>query len=192
MRWAIIGLVSVLLVAAVVVGLTQAGGEEAPPPARPLDADAELKGAPPELASLHNQANQLLGGGEKAFEARRSDLLGYPVVVNAWASWCGPCRFEFPFFQREAVRYGKRVAFMGVDVTDNREDAKQFLARYPVSFPSYEDPRGTIARSLVPTAGLPNTAFYDRNGRQTFVHQGGYPSEAALRRDIERYALRNK
>ena len=193
MRWILYGLGSVLVVAAVIVGLVQAGSgsdeRHAAKSVPPVDAARALDGAPPELAALYRQEGELLAGGRRAFEARRGDLLGHPVVVNAWASWCGPCRYEFPFLQRQSLRFGKQVAFMGVDVTDNAADARAFLRRYPVPFPSYEDPKGTIARSLVPSAGLPNTAFYDRNGRQTYVHQGGYPNEAALQRDIERYAL---
>ncbi len=55
-------------------------------------------------------------------------LKGYPVVVNKWASWCPPCRAEFPYFQSQAIKRGKEVAFLGVDGNDNDADAKEFLA----------------------------------------------------------------
>src|SRR6476660_4963361 len=69
-----------------------------------------LAGSPPPLAALHAQAGKLLPGGQSAYEQRISSLRGYPVVANVWASWCGPCRFEFPVLQRLSARYGKRVA----------------------------------------------------------------------------------
>ena len=49
------------------------------------------------------------------------------MVVNKWASWCGPCRAEFPFFQSQSVKRGKRIAFLGVDGNDNDADAAEFL-----------------------------------------------------------------
>ena len=52
-------------------------------------------------------------GGTDAFRRQLAALRGYPVVVNKWASWCGPCRFEFPFFQRLVTKRGKQVAFLG-------------------------------------------------------------------------------
>jgi thiol-disulfide isomerase/thioredoxin len=110
------------------------------------------------------------------------------VVVNKWASWCGPCRAEFPFFQRLSVELGRRVAFVGVDAQDNDGDARAFLRRYPVSYPSYADPDQHVAAVFGATLGFPTTAFYEASGKLSYVHQGGYASEAKLREDIGRYA----
>jgi cytochrome c biogenesis protein CcmG, thiol:disulfide interchange protein DsbE len=193
MRTAAIVLACAALVAVVVIGLSQAGSQGGEPKQGKTPtgsaAQAALRGSPPQLAALHRQAGQLLGGGKAAFTARRKALDGFPLVVNGWASWCGPCRFEFPFFQSQAVKQGRRVAFLGLDVTDNASDARRFLSQFPQPYPSYTDTRGTIMQSLVPSSGLPNTVFVDAKGKQTFVHQGGYPSEARLAADIRRYAL---
>jgi cytochrome c biogenesis protein CcmG/thiol:disulfide interchange protein DsbE len=175
---------------AVAAALVTACGSDDPESAAPERAEAEraLAGASPELAALHREANRLLGGGPEAFEARLRRLRGHPVVVNKWASWCPPCRQEFPYFQKLSVELGRDVAFIGVDSNDNTGDAEGFLRRYPVSFPSYEDPDQDVAKVFKGHLAFPTTAFYDARGKLTFVHQGGYTSEARLREDIERYA----
>ena len=147
-----------------------------------------LDGAPAQLASLYDQENALLGGGLSAYEKRIATLKGRPVVVNAWASWCGPCRFEFPFFQRQAVKRGKQIGFVGLNTQDNDGDAKEFLGRYPLPYPSYTDPDQEIAREVKAATGLPATAYYDRKGELVYTHIGVYATEAKLAEDIERYA----
>jgi len=190
--WIALGCVALAVVLA--IGLSQAGngGSDTPKSAAPAASQAakKLSGAPAPLSKLHAQAGQLLAGGPDAYKARIADLRGYPIVVNKWASWCGPCRAEFPDFQRSSVKYGKRVAFMGVDGNDNRDDARRFLAQYPVTYPSYEDPSNTVAQVFNGVAAFPTTVFYDRTGKLSYIHQGQYLSGAKLEQDIERYALR--
>jgi cytochrome c biogenesis protein CcmG, thiol:disulfide interchange protein DsbE len=153
------------------------------------DYAAALAGSPPALAALHRQANELLPGGRDAYEARIATLRGHPAVVNVWASWCGPCRFEFPHFQQAAADYGKRVAFLGIDTQDSDDAASTFLEEAPVPYPSYTDPGKDIDNAIGASLGLPDTAFYDRRGKLVYLKQGPYDDEAELRADIERYAL---
>jgi cytochrome c biogenesis protein CcmG, thiol:disulfide interchange protein DsbE len=148
-----------------------------------------LAGAPGPLAALHRQADRLLPGGQDTYEERVAALGGYPIVVNVWASWCGPCRFEFPHFQQAAAAYGKRVAFLGIDSDDSDDAARTFLEEAPVPYPSYTDPDKDIAESIGASVGFPDTAFYDRHGKLTYLKRGPYDDEAELRADIERYAL---
>jgi thiol-disulfide isomerase/thioredoxin len=152
------------------------------------DYGRALAGAPPPLASLHRQANELLPGGLEAFDARLKDLRGHPVVVNKWASWCGPCREEFPWFQDISAKLGKRVAFLGVNSKDSSAAARTFLGEFPVPYPSYSDPGEDIATAIKAAVGFPGTAFYDRSGQLVYTRQGQYGSEAALAADIRRYA----
>src|SRR4051812_19592757 len=159
----------VALVVVVVVGLATAGKSSGPSKsAAPSKAVAvkALAGSPPALASLHSQANQLLSGGAGAFEKRLASLKGHPVVVNKWASWCTPCRAEFPEFQQVAVEHGKRVAFIGVNSSDNNGDARRFLAKFPVSYPSYEDGNLKIAQKLQAAGAFPTTVFFDSSGKR--------------------------
>ena len=141
------------------------------------------------LTGLQGQASRILDGGPTAFRRRIGSLRGYPVVVNQWASWCGPCRYEFPFFQRLAGRHRGRVAFLGVDSKDSRGDAETFLKQLPVPYPSYYDPDTSIARLFRGGFAWPTTAFYGRTGRVIYVHLGAYASEDKLDADIRRYAV---
>ena len=151
------------------------------PGSAPTGADA--------LPSLRRDANELLGGGVPGFHARLAGLRGHPVVVNQWASWCGPCRYEFPFFAALARRYEGRVAFLGVNSKDNDDDARAFLKRYPVPFPHFADPEGEIARVFRGGRAFPTTAYYDANGELVFTHAGSYATEDKLDEDIRRYLL---
>jgi len=146
---------------------------------------ADLKGSPSPLAALHSQANQLLGGGASALRARLRALRGYPVVVTQWASWCTPCQAEFPYFQQLSATLGRRVAFIGNDASDTTAAARDWLRRFPVSFPSYRDPSGQVALALSPYYALdtPVTYLYTRSGVQ-YANVGPYASEQALRRQI--------
>lgn len=178
-------LVSLALVGLAIGGCGSGEGEAGGTP----DYGAALAGAPAPLAALHGQGNRLLGGGVEVYEKRIRALRGYPAVVNAWASWCGPCRLEFPHFQRAAAAYGKRVAFLGIDTQDADEAARRFLAEKPVPYPSYTDPDGEIVASIGASRGLPDTAFYDRRGELVHLKQGPYHELGELRADIERHAL---
>jgi cytochrome c biogenesis protein CcmG, thiol:disulfide interchange protein DsbE len=181
-------LAALALVAVVIVGLTQAGGDSAPTQAFDLGrAQRDLAGAPAPLASVHEQSSKLLPGGPKAFRARLAELKGYPVVVNKWASWCNPCRTEFPFFQRQATVQGKRVAFLGLNAGDSTDPARRFLRAEPLPYPSYLDPDEDIAKTIKAPANYPITVFFDRRGKLAYVHQGGYRSEADLVDDMQRY-----
>jgi thiol-disulfide isomerase/thioredoxin len=187
-----LGVGGIALAVVLVIGILQAAkGTSAPPSGTtlsPTQISRRLDGAPPPLAALHRQANQILPGARKGLRARLAALRGHPAVVNIWAAWCGPCRAEMPVMQRVSIDMGKQVAFVGVDLRDNHSAAATFLRKIPVTYPSYDDPSGQVynAEKLV---GVPSTLFYDRRGKQTFVHQGPYFQRADLVADIRRYAL---
>jgi cytochrome c biogenesis protein CcmG, thiol:disulfide interchange protein DsbE len=177
-----------LVVVAVLAGCAGGGGGN-PDSKLSLDQATEpLSGAPPQLAAIRTQANQLLDGGKDAFDQRISALRGTPIVVNDWASWCGPCRFEFPFLQSQASKHAKDIAFLGVDSDDSSASAKTFLGELPLPYPSYSDPDKSIREELH-GIGYPATVFYDKAGNVVYTHQGQYRSEDDLAADIQRYAL---
>jgi len=180
------------LLVGVVGGLAACGGDGGVQRSQAPSASAvrtAFRGSPASLTGLHAQADRLLSGGERAFAARLRSLRGRPVVVNKWASWCGPCQDEFPVFQQVAVADGRRVAFLGVDGQDATPAARSFLRRFPVTYPSYLDPRSAIANGPVLQAPqlFPQTVYYDASGRRVYDHAGPYQSAAALERDIRFY-----
>lgn len=148
-----------------------------------------LAGSPAPLAALYKQENHLLPGGTDAYEKRLAGLHGYPVVVNVWASWCGPCREEFPVLQKLSARYGKRVAFLGVNYQDSNDAAETFLGEDPVPYPSYIDSNKEVAESIGVHGGIPDTAFYDRSGKLVYLKIGPYSDNSELEADVRRYAL---
>jgi cytochrome c biogenesis protein CcmG/thiol:disulfide interchange protein DsbE len=156
-------------------------------PPSPAQARSALAGAPAALAALHAQADQVLGP-ESALVRRLRSLRGYPVVLNAWASWCPPCRAELPLFAVASAHFGKRVAFLGADVEDTSRAARAFLAKHPVSYPSYASSSQTLD-TIAPIVGIPTTFYISATGKVLATHPGQYGSEAALSNDIERYAL---
>jgi cytochrome c biogenesis protein CcmG/thiol:disulfide interchange protein DsbE len=148
-----------------------------------------LAGSPAPLASLHAQGGGLLGGGAHALRSRLAALKGYPVVIDKWASWCVPCKEEFGAFQRASAEYGRRVAFIGIDSEDpKRADALAFLKSFPVSYPSYYDPSGSLGEQIADSSFTPVTVFIPRHGKP-YIRQGQYPSTARLEQDVQRYAL---
>ncbi len=156
-------------------------------PPTAAQAQQALEGSPGALASLHSQAGQLLGSAGP-LSARLKSLRGYPVVLNAWAAWCPPCRSEFGLFASAAARYGRRVGFLGIDTNDTSSDARAFLAKHPISYPSYQ----LTSTQLAPVAtlqGMPTTIYISPAGKVLNVHTGQYDTETTLQNDIERYAL---
>jgi cytochrome c biogenesis protein CcmG/thiol:disulfide interchange protein DsbE len=146
-----------------------------------------LEGAPAPLAKLYGEADKLLPGGKDAFEKRVGEL-GYPVVANVWASWCGPCRYEFPIFQEMSAKLGKKVAFIGIDSEDSEKEAAKWLTAHPVPYPTYFEAGSEIAASLKLT-GRPDTVFYNAKGEHVYTRVGPYSNASDLEADIKKYAL---
>jgi thiol-disulfide isomerase/thioredoxin len=152
------------------------------------DLRRDLAGSPAPLARLHAEADELLPTTPAAFRSLLASLRGYPVIVNQWGSWCEPCRVEFPILQQAAASLGRKVALIGLDVSDSRSAAGAFLREFPVAYPSYEDPSAHVAFSLKAGAYYPTTQFYDRSGKLVFTHLGPFTTVGQITSDASAYA----
>jgi cytochrome c biogenesis protein CcmG/thiol:disulfide interchange protein DsbE len=149
-------------------------------------------GLPAPLAKNIRQANRIIDGDGDLLKEKLAPLRGFPVVVNQWASWCDPCRFEFPFFVSAAKRHRSEIAFLGIDMRDSKGAAKEFLEELPVPFPSIFDPDAAYISSIGGGRASPTTVFLDSEGEVVKVHPGAYASLDALERDIQLYAKPGK
>jgi cytochrome c biogenesis protein CcmG, thiol:disulfide interchange protein DsbE len=125
---------------------------------------------------------RLDGKGELELESLR----GKAVVLNFWASWCGPCKDETPLLQEGWKRWQRKdVVFVGVDVKDFRGDARDFLERYGVTYTNVYDGKGsTVGRYGV--TGFPETYFVDAAGNVRYRIAGPVEDAAELDAAIER------
>lgn len=163
-RWLVVAfLVSLVAVACGKDGSTAAG-----------DASA---------VTLPSSPTELPGFDVGAYETLIEGLRGTPLVVNVWASWCGPCRVEAPALAEVATAYGDRVQFLGVDVLDTREDARAFIEEFGWPYPSVFDKTGSI-RDRLGLLGQPATIIYDAVGGVVDTYVGAI-SEDQLTQQLE-------
>lgn len=106
-------------------------------------------------------------------EYRLSDFRGQVVVLNFWATWCPPCRYEMPSLERarKAV-HGQGIVILAVNVGEDETTVFAFTGRYPVNFPLLLDRDGAVVRQY-PVIGLPTTYVIDPRGRVTHRAVGG-------------------
>ena len=96
-----------------------------------------------------------------------SDFLGRPIVLNFWASWCGPCKSEMPDFEKVYAKYGDRVHFLMINLTDGAQEtvqsASEFTSQSGYTFPVYYD-TDIVAASNYSVWSIPATYFIDAQG----------------------------
>ena len=108
-------------------------------------------------------------------KVRMLDFKGKPIVVNFWATWCGPCRVELPAFEELYKEYGDRVQFMMVNLTDGKDEVKDtvqnFVNKGKYTFPVFFD-LNQAAYNTYNLFQIPRTLFVDKNGNLVYSHLG--------------------
>ena len=108
---------------------------------------------------------------DSGLKVSTEDLKGRPVVINFWASWCGPCKMEHPVLEWGAREFGEQAQFLGVVFEDTDDNARRFLRQMGASFPQLTDPRSRVAVDYG-VAGVPETYFIDAQGVIRGKHVG--------------------
>jgi len=137
------------------------------------------------LATGAGTANLAPGAQAPAFElgsqsGKPVDLANYKgqvVLINFWATWCGPCRKEMPVLDQLYSKY-KPLGFtlLGVNVEPDSSNATGFLKSTPVTFPILFDTDSKVSK-LYEVAGMPSTVIVDRKGNVRYIHRGYNPGE---------------
>jgi peroxiredoxin len=116
---------------------------------------------------------QTRGGGTLSLD----QLKGQVVLLNFWASWCGPCRQEMPLLEGIYKKYHKLgVTLVGVNVEPDAKAANAALEKTPVSFPILYDPDSKVSQ-LYNVASMPSTVIIDRSGKVRLLHHGYKPGD---------------
>lgn len=150
-------------------------------------AQANLHPCPPSDKAIESVPGGLpdvtlacLGEGP---EVDLAGLRGRPLVVNVWASWCGPCRAELPILGAVSEQTRGKIDFLGVNVSDTRKSGLEMAGTYKMRFPSVFDPT-FASRQGLRVSGVPLTLFVRPSGTIAYRHNGPITSEDQLKQLI--------
>ncbi|MCW8830876.1 MAG: TlpA family protein disulfide reductase [Gammaproteobacteria bacterium] len=134
---------------------------------------ASFAGTPGEVKAgglLREATLDGLNGKAKTF----ADFKGKPLMINIWASWCGPCRAEMGSLERLAQRYnGKEFNVIGISTDDYRNRAEAFIEQTKITFENYLDSK-LFLENMLGASAIPLTVFVDAEGRVLFKARGAY------------------
>ncbi len=175
--FATLALVSSLLFTSCYDALSEKLAEYAPEAElSPTEESTEEAETAPDFTVCDNDGN----------EVSLSDKFGKPMIVNFWATWCGPCKNELPIFDAAYLEHGDDIEFMMVDLTDGYNDTpenvKEFVEVNGYSFPLYHD----VAQDAAKTYGItsvPLTIFINPDGTMRYYQLG------ALNEEIMEFAV---
>ena len=119
-----------------------------------------------------------------------SEMTGNVVLINFWASWCGPCRQEMPLLNDLHNKY-ESLGFtvIGVNVEEQSDAARGFISDYPVDFPILLDNNNQVSK-LYNVVAMPTTVVVDRDGNLRFLHKGYKPGDEQEYRKMVKTLIR--
>lgn len=191
--------VGVAIVSVLIAACSGSSGAPSPSPSfspnpkhSQLVAAAKLDPCPPSQRSsvpggLPDLTLRCLGAGPSVHLA---GLVGKPLVLNIWGTWCGPCQAETRYLSSVYDQLKRRVRFLGVDTEESSPDSALAFAphvRPPMRYPSVIDNDKAVLIGLHGAIAVPSTVFVDSEGRVVHRVFAPYRSAAALRADISRY-----
>lgn len=148
-----------------------------------IDKEKDLPETGQQGAEDSTKAPDFAVVNEAEEEVKLSDFVGKPVVLNFWASWCGPCKSEMPFFQNMYDAYGEEVVFMMVNLTDGSretvETALDYVQQAEYTFPVYFDTNQEAAYAYYVNS-IPATYFIDAEGNLAAYGVGSLQEENIL------------
>jgi peroxiredoxin len=119
-------------------------------------------------------------------QVRLEELKGQVVMINFWATWCGPCRQEMPLLEQIHAKYEPLgFTMLGVNVEPDSAEAEKWLKGVPVSFPILFDRENAVSARFGVEA-MPSSVLIDREGRVRHVHRGYKPGDEAVYADLIR------
>ena len=174
---------AVVAVAVLAAACTSSASPASPSPSagpEPALAACPAPGAPAAAHSLPDLSLPCLGAAEGAATVPLRRLTGRPMVVNLWASWCGPCREELPTLAQLSRTAGDRLRVVGVASLDVPANSVSFASDNRLPFPSLQDRDGDLERGLRRN-GLPVTVLVRPDGAVAYVYQGAPLTDTTLR-----------
>ena len=121
---------------------------------------------------------------------RLEEYRGQVVLINFWASWCGPCRQEMPLLDRLHQRYvDTGFAVLGINVEGEEAPARELIDRIPVTFPVLID-EGQLVSELYKLEAMPSTVVVDRDGVVRYIHRGYKPGDEAKYVEVVKELIR--
>lgn len=162
-----------LVLGAAAIIITKIPSDDDQPPKAPDETSGqskEEKQLAPDFEMIDRQGNRI----------KLSDMRGKPVILNFWASWCGPCKSEMPDFEEAYKEYGEDICFMMVNLTDGKNEtievAADFVDGQGYTFPLYFDTESKGA-SAYGISSIPVTYFIDAEGYLVAYGRGALNAE---------------
>jgi thiol-disulfide isomerase/thioredoxin len=140
---------------------------------------SNFQGIAPAVPGIKDQASDFELQDLSGKPVKLSDFRGIPVLINFWATWCGPCRVEMPILQEYYRRYNPDFVVLAVNIDESRDTVQSFVDEYQLEFPVLLDKGGKVTDSYH-VRGFPTSIFVDRDGNIRYQHIGGLSEEVLV------------